>query len=56
MPATAAQAMPTGLCRPGANSKEQVFQYVRMLLQMGDWRRAEMFLMQVQSARRNGIF
>lgn len=29
-------------------TKEQVFQYVRMLLQMGDWRRAEMFLTQVQ--------
>ncbi len=37
-----------GYAGQGANSKEQVFQYVRMLLQMGDWRRAEMFLMQVQ--------
>ena len=37
-----------GYAGQGTNSKEQVFQYVRMLLQMGDWRRAEMFLMQVQ--------
>lgn len=38
-----------GYAGQGQNAtKEQVFQYVRMLLQMGDWRRAEMFLTQVQ--------